>query len=424
MQSQIATPKTDSNDPVGSFEALSVPNFRSFVIGQGISLVGSWTETVAQAILVLQLTNSARAVGFATAARYLPVLLLTPYAGLLVDRMSKRRILILTASLLALLSLTQAVLVLTHLIQMEIVYAVALVFGCLSALDNPARQAFIPEMVGKRLIRNAVTINSTMVNVGRAVGPLVAALLIETIGIGWCFLVNAASFAAVLIALAAMHPAALFPVKRIAPARGQLVEGFRYALTVPEIIVPVMMMALIGTFTYEFEVSLPVFAKMTLAGGPAAYSWLLGAFGAGSVVGGVYCMLRPETGLRRLIRASLLYAVGMAAVACSPSEAVAVPLLFIVGLASITFITTGNSTIQLASAPEFRGRVTALWSTAFVGSTPIGASIIGLIDAANPRWGLAVGAVACAAAAMLGIGATRRPAPPKKRFPHDPSQVG
>lgn len=398
----------DTAPPASPIAALSVPNFRRFVIGQGVSLVGSWTETVAQAILVLQLTNSATAVGFATAARYLPVLLLTPYAGLLVDRMDKRRILVATASLLAMLSLLQATLVLTHRIDMTIVFGIALLFGCLSALDNPARQAFIPEMVGKPLIRNAVTINSTMVNVGRALGPLVAAVLVTTVGIGWCFLVNAVSFGAVLVALLTMQRSALYPVQRVVAARGQLIEGFRYAATVPEIIGPVAMMALIGTFTYEFEVSLPLFAKVSLAGGAASYSWLLGAFGAGSVVGGLYCMVRPELGMARLVRAALLYAAAMLATAGAPSEGVAVGLLFVVGLASITFITTGNATIQLAAAPQYRGRVTALWSTAFVGSTPIGASIIGLIDSRDPRLGLAVGGVACLAAALVGIIAQRR----------------
>jgi len=407
----IGAPATgDTAPPASPIAALTVPNFRRFVIGQGISLVGSWTETVAQAILVLQLTNSATAVGFATAARYLPVLLLTPYAGLLVDRMGKRSILVATASLLALLSLLQAALVLTHRIDMTTVFGVALLFGCLSALDNPARQAFIPEMVSRSLIRNAVTINSTMVNVGRALGPLVAAVLVTTVGIGWCFLVNAGSFGAVLVALLTMQRSALYPVERVVAARGQLIEGFRYAVTVPDIIGPVAMMALIGTFTYEFEVSLPLFAKVSLGGGATSYSWLLGAFGAGSVAGGFYCMVRPELGLPRLVRAALLYAGAMLATAGAPSEVVAVGLLFVVGLASITFITTGNATIQLAAAPQYRGRVTALWSTAFVGSTPIGASIIGLIDAIDPRLGLAVGGVACLAAAGVGIIAKGRSA--------------
>ncbi len=389
------------------FAAFAVPNFKRFVSGQGISLVGSWTETVAQAVLVLQLTNSAKAVGFVTAARYLPVMLLTPYAGLIVDRSDKRRVLILTATCLAMVSLLQGAMVLTQTITLPAMFLFALAFGVLSALDNPARQAFIPEMVGTGLIRNAVTLNSTFVNVGRAVGPIVAAGLIATIGIGWCFLVNAGSFLCVLYALATMRIADLHPVVPTQSARGQLLQGLCYALTVPEIIGPIAMMALIGTFTYEFEVSLPLFAHVTLHGEATTYSWLIGAFGAGSVLGGIYCVVRPETGLPRMVRAALIYAAGMSATAMTSSTAVAVPLLILVGFASIMFITTGNSTLQLVAEPRFRGRVMALWSTAFIGSTPIGATIIGYIDSVNPRLALMTGAAACLAAALVGTWTNR-----------------
>jgi MFS family permease len=394
----------------GLFAAFAVPNFRRFVIGQGVSLIGSWTETVAQALLVLQLTNSAVAVGFATAARYLPVLLLTPYAGLIVDRRNKRRILLFTAIGLASLSLTLGVLVLTHTVAYWSIVTIALGFGVISALDNPARQAFVPEMVGQRLIRNAITLNTTVVNVGRAVGPVVAAVMIATIGIGWCFIVNGISFGAVLIALATLKVSALHPVTAVKRAKGQLLSGFRYARSVPEIIAPVAMMALIGTFTYEFEVSLPLFAHVTLAGSSTTYSWLLGAFGTGSVLGGLYCVWKPQMGLGRLVRAAIIYAAAMTATAFAPNLLVAVPLLVVVGVASIAFITTGNSTIQVASKPEFRGRVTALWSTAFLGSTPIGASIIGFVDAVSPRLALGVGAAGCVAAAFIGWHFVRRSA--------------
>jgi MFS family permease len=266
-------------------------------------------------------------------------------------------------------------------------------------------------MVGKDLIRSAVTLNSTFVNVGRAVGPAVAALLVSTIGIGWCFLINAASFGAVLFALATMRVSDLHPVTPVKSRKRQLLEGFRYVITVPEIAVPIAMMTLIGTFTYEFEVSLPLFAKVSLSGSPTTYSWLIGAFGAGSVLGGFYCMWQSQTGIVRLVRAASVYSAGMLATSFAPSLEIAVPLLVLVGMASIVFITTGNSTIQLAAAPEFRGRVTALWSTAFVGSTPIGASIIGLIDSANPRYALVAGAVACAAAACIGFHFSRRAKP-------------
>ncbi|AMM19431.1 hypothetical protein AX769_03845 [Frondihabitans sp. PAMC 28766] len=396
----------------GHFPAFQVPNFRRFVLGQSVSLVGTWTETVAQALLVLQLTDSGVLLGLATAARYLPVLLLTPYAGVVVDRHDKRRLLIVTQTGLAALSLLLGILVLTHTVTLWWILAVALGFGTLTALANPARQAFIPEIVGQPLVRNAVTLNSTFVNVGRAVGPIVAAILVATVGIGWCFLLNAASFTVVIAALLTMAVSQLHPGKTVKKVRGQLVSGLRYARNVPEIIGPLLMMALIGTFTYEFEVSLPLLAHLTLHGTSQTYSFLIGSFGFGSVVGGFFCIRYPGTGLPRLIRAAAAYAAGMIALSLTTTIIIAVPVLFLIGMASITFITTGNSTIQLASAPEFRGRVTALWSTAFIGSTPIGSIIIGSIGGATPRVALAVGGAACVAAALVGMNALRNhPAP-------------
>lgn len=211
--------------PVRSLAAFAVPNYRRFVIGQSISLVGSWTETVAQALLVLQLTGSGVWLGLATAARYLPVLLLTPYAGLIVDRADKRRVLLFTQASLAGLSLVLGTVVLLHAIELWMVFAVALGFGVLTAVDNPARMAFIPEMVGPGLIRNAVTLHSTLVNVGRAVGPVVAATLVASVGIGWCFIANGVSFATVLAALLTVDVSRLIPSVRVAHRGRQLRDG-------------------------------------------------------------------------------------------------------------------------------------------------------------------------------------------------------
>jgi MFS family permease len=389
--------------PVRPLAAFTVPNFRRFVAGQTISLVGSWTETVAQAVLVLQLTHSGVWLGLTTAARYAPVLVLTPYAGVIVDRLSKRKLLLLTQSSLAGTSLVLGTLVISGAIQLWMVFAVALVFGTLTALDNPARLAFISEMVGEALIRNAVTLNSTLVNVGRAVGPIVAATLVSAVGVGWCFVANAASFIAVIVSLVALNLSELHPSEPVRRARGQLRQGLAYAWTIPEILTPLAMMALIGTLAYEFEVSLPLFGRGPLHGGPTTYSALFAAFGFGSVVGGVYCIRHPKTGVPRLIRAAVVYAAAMLATALTTQTYATVALLIVVGFASITFLTTGNSTVQLAARPDMRGRMTALWSTAFVGSTPIGATIIGAIGAVSPRLALIVGAAACGAAAITAV---------------------
>lgn len=394
--------------PVRPLAAFAVPNFRRFAIGQAVSLVGSWTETVAQALLVLSLTGSGVWLGLATAARYLPVLLLTPYAGLIVDRADKRRLLLVTQASLGAISLTLGALVLLGVVRLWMVFAVAIGFGVLTAFDNPARLAFVPEIVGPGLIRNAVTLNSTLVNVGRAVGPVVAAVLVASIGIGWCFVANGLSFGAVLVALLSLDLARLRPGTRVRRGARQLRSGLAYAHGVPEILAPLCMMALIGTFAYEFEVSLPLFARGPLDGGATTYSWLLGAFGLGAVLGGVWSTRHAGTGVPRMVRAAALYMVAMIATAFAGSLAVAVALLVLVGWASIVFLTTGNSTIQLASAPAYRGRVTALWSTAFVGSTPIGAPIIGLIGDSAPRLALIVGGLACGAAAIVGAAIVAR----------------
>ena len=337
--------------PAGPLAAFSVPNYRRFVIGQSISLVGSWTETVAQALLVLQLTGSGVWLGLATAARYLPVLLLTPYAGLIVDRHDKRRILLVTQASLAAVSLILGVVVLLGAIELWMVFAVALAFGVLTALDNPARMAFIPEIVGTGLIRNAITLNSTFVNVGRAVGPVVAAALVAGVGVGWCFVANGMSFFGVLAALLTLDRSQLRPGARVAHRAHQLRDGLAYARQVPDIVAPLCMMALIGTFTYEFEVSLPLFARGPLAGGATTYSWLMGAFGLGAVLGGIYCTRHAQTGVPRMIRAASVYMVAMLATAATGSVAAAAVLLVVVGFASIIFLTTGNSTIQIAAAP-------------------------------------------------------------------------
>lgn len=395
--------ETDAQPPpVRALAAFAIPNFRRFVTGQTISLVGSWTETVAQAILVLALTHSGVWLGLATAARYTPVLLLTPYAGVIVDRRSKRRVLLLTQSSLAAVSLVLGVLVLTGVVRLWMVFAVAFAFGTLTALDNPARLAFISEMVGEQLIRNAVTLNSTLVNVGRAIGPIVAASLVSAVGVGWCFVANAASFLAVIASLVALNVSQLHPSAPVRRGRGQLRQGLAYARTVREIIAPLAMMVLIGTLTYEYEVSLPLFGRGALHGGPTTYSALFAAFGLGSIVGGVYCARHPKTGVPRMIGAALVYAAAMLATAFTTQTYEAVALLIVVGFASIIFLTTGNSTVQLAARPDMRGRMTALWSTAFVGSTPIGATIIGAIGDTSSRLALLAGAAACFVAAIAG----------------------
>lgn len=397
----------------GTFAALSVPNFRRYVAGQSLSLIGTWVETVAQGLLVLQLTHSGTILGLTTAARYGPILVLSPYAGLLVDRYPKRRVLLGTQAGLGLVSAILGASVLTGAIRLWQVVVLGLLFGTLSAIDNPARQAFVQEMVGHDLVRNAVTLNSTSVNLARVIGPTIAAVLVSTIGIGWCFVVNAISFCFVIASLLSLDTRRLHPAAAVPHRRGQLREGLRYAARVPAIARPLLMMAVIGTFTFEFEVSLPLLATKTFHGSGTTYSWLLGAFGAGAVAGGLYAARSAGTGVARLTWAALGYAVAMGLLALAPTLPAAIAACVLVGVATIMFLTTGNSTIQLASEPDHRGRVAALWSMALVGTTPIGSPIIGAIsDAAGPRSAVALGAIACLAAVVIGRWpARRRPLP-------------
>ena len=416
--------------PPATFAALTVPNFRRYVSGQSLSLIGTWVETVAQALLVLRLTHSGIVLGLTTAARYAPILLLSPYAGLLVDRHAKRHVLMGTQAGLGLVSAALGAAVLTGDIRLWQVVVLALLFGVLSAVDNPARQAFTQEVVGRDLVRNAVTLNSTSVNVARVIGPAIAAALVGTVGIGWCFVVNAVSFGFVIVSLLSLDTRCLHPVPPVPRGRGQLRAGLRYAAGVPAIIRPLLMMALVGPFTFEFEVSLPLLAETTFHGSGTTYSWLLGAMGTGAVAGGLYAARSARTGVTRLIKVSFGYAIAVSLVAAAPTLPAAIAACALAGLASVIFLTTGNATIQLASDPEYRGRVTALWSMALVGSTPIGSPVIGaLADLASPRYALGLGAAACLAAVVVGWGipapehrqparaASRPPGAPKKEEP-------
>jgi MFS family permease len=394
-----------------TFAALEVPNFRRYVSGQSLSLIGTWVETVAQALLVLRLTHSGVVLGLTTAARYAPILLLSPYAGLLVDRFAKRRVLLATQAGLSLVSAVLGALVLTGQIRIWQVVVLAVLFGMLSAVDNPARMAFVQEVVGRDMVRNAVSLNTTLVNVARVAGPTVAAVLVATVGIGWCFVVNAVSFGFVIASLITLDTRRLHPVPPVPRGHGQLRAGLRYAAGVPAIIRPLLMMALVGTFTFEFEVSLPLLAEKTFHGTGTTYSWLIGALGAGAIAGGLYAARSAGTGVTRLVKAAVGYAIAVALVAAAPTLATAIAACVLTGVASVIFLTTGNATIQLASDPEYRGRVTALWSTALVGSTAIGSPVIGgLSDLASPRYALGLGAAACLAAVVVGGWRGRRPA--------------
>ncbi len=404
----VATPRG------ATFASLAVPNYRKFFAGQAVSLAGTWMQSVALAWLVLQLTGSATWLGLAIALQTLPILLLGPYAGVLVDRVDKRRLLVGTQTAAAVQALLLGVLTVRDDVTMAWVLVLSLALGLVNTMDNPARQAFVREMVPERLVRNAVTLNSVVVNASRAVGPAVAGVLIATLGVGVCFLVNAASFAAVIVAYLAMDATALRPSTPTPRAPGQLRQGLAYVRRTPDLLVPLLMMALVGTLTYEFQVSLPALVTDTFGEGATTLGWIFSAMGIGAVVGGLVSASRHATGIRPMVASSTAFGAATLVTALAPTVPFALAALLLVGAASVWFLSVGNATLQVTSRPEMRGRVMALWAVAFLGSTPVGGPLVGwLAEHASPRWALGVGAAAALLAAALGASALRRAQAPE-----------
>jgi MFS family permease len=392
-----------------TFAALAIPNFRRYYAGQSVSLIGTWMQMAAQSWLVLTLTRSATALGFVIALQTLPVLLLGPYGGVVADRVDKRRLMVILQVAMGLQALALGLLTITGAVRIWEVGALAALLGLNNAFENPARQAFMLEMVGPESLRNAVSLNSVIVNVARTIGPAVAGILIATVGEGLCFLLNAASFAAVVASLISLDRGALKPSIPSGREPGQLRAGLRYVRSTPELGVPLLMMALAGCLAYEFQVTLPVMARQGLHVGATGFGFMTAAMGVGAVLGGLLVAAKGRTGLPMLVASAAAFGVVLLLASIAPSLPVELVALALAGGASIAFMSSGNSTLQLAAAPSMRGRVMSLWFVAFQGSTPIGGPIIGWVIAqAGARAGLGVGGVACLLVATLGLVAVRR----------------
>ncbi len=360
-------------------------------------------QSVAQAWLVLKLTNSGTALGITSALQYVPILILGPYGGVIADRFSKRKILYFTQSISGILALILGALVATNLVQVWMVYILAFGLGMVNVFDNPTRQTFYMELVGSDNLRNAVTLYSTLVNLARIIGPALAAALIAGFGLAPCFIINGLSYAAVVIMLAVMNTGELLVTPPVPQARGQIREGFEYVLSTPVIGSTLLMMALIGTLTYEFQVSLPLIAQFTFNGDASSYALLTAAMGFGAAVGGVFFASRKGVQPAKVVDAALLFGLAVLVAAFMPSLLLSGLALVAVGVFSINFSSLGNSILQLESSPQMRGRVMSFWSIAFLGSTTIGGPIVGwFAEAAGARWGLALGGAAALAAAALG----------------------
>jgi MFS family permease len=281
------------------------------------------------------------------------------------------------------------------------VCTLALGLGFVHLVDGPTRQAFVGEMVGRRDLTNAVGLNSVLVNLARALGPAGAGVLIVTVGLAPCFLINSGSFLASITALLLMRPERLYRSDPQPRAKGQLRAGFRYVRATPAILIPLLMMAVVGTLAYEFQVSLPLLARYTFGGDADTYGTMTALMGAGAVVGGLLTAAASRRSPTALANMALLFGALQGAAALAPNRLVALVAMVPLGAASIAFLALGNASLQLASVPEMRGRVMALWSVAFMGSTPVGAPIIGWIGGVSPRWALGIGGVATLLCGLL-----------------------
>ncbi len=369
-----------------SFNSLEVPNYRRYFAGQLISLSGTWMQTVAAIWVILQLTDSGVAVGLTTALQFLPMLLIGAWGGLLADRIPKRRLLITTQALMAIPALGLLAVTATGVVTPWMVYLAVFAFGSLNAIDNPTRQSFVIEMVGPDRVVNAVSLNSVIVQAARIVGPAVAGILIATVGVVPCFALNALTFAAMILALWRMEPSRLHAAPVAERERGAIRAGLRYVRRTPELLVPLALMGLVGTLGFNFQVVLPLLAKFSFESGAMTYASLVSAMAVGSIAGALINGHRGRTGPRLIAGGALAFGVSALLAAAMPSLALEIPMLALLGGAAVTFAATINSTLQLAVSPEMRGRVMALYSVVFLGSTPIGAPLTGwLAQTYDPR---------------------------------------
>lgn len=388
-----------------TFAAFGVHNFRLYFAGQVVSVSGAWMQRVAQSWLVLDLTNSGLAVGALTAVQFLPILLLAPVGGLVADRVDKRRVLYMTQTMAGLLALTLGTLVLTGAVELWMVYVLAASLGVVGSFDNPARQTFVMEMVGRSKLTNAVALNSVLVNSARIIGPALGGLLIVTVGIGWCFILNAVSYVTFITALALMRSDEIRRSDPETRRSGQLRRALRYVRGEPVLLATLVASAVFGLLVYEFEVVLPLFARFTFSGDADLFGTMFAAMGLGAVLGGLYVASRASSPPRAILYASYVVALALIVTALTSSVWMAHLTLILVGASTTSFLTLSNSVLQLQSDPKMRGRVLGLRAMAVLGARPVGGPIVGWIgDHLGPRYSLGIGAVACVCVALWARG--------------------
>jgi MFS family permease len=386
-----------------SLDSLQVPNYRRYFAGQLVSLSGNWVQIVAEMWLVLSLTGSGFAVGVTSALQFLPILLFGAWGGVLADRIAKRRLLIATQALMALPALALFAFTVSGVIEPWMVYALVFARGTANAVDNPTRQSFVIEMVGPERVVNAVSLNSVLVHAARVCGPAIAGILIALWGVEPCFALNALSFTAMIVALRRMDPHALEAPPPAEREPGAVRAALRYVRSTPELAVPLALMALVGTLGFNFQVILPLLARFTFETGASAYAVLAVAMGAGSVLGALANGARGRVDPALIAGSALAFGALAALAAIAPTLALEAVALAALGAASVTFAASVNSWLQLTVAPAMRGRVMALYTIVFLGSTPIGGPIAGwLSEAVDPRAALLMAAAAALVAGAIG----------------------
>jgi MFS family permease len=392
-----------------TFRSLQVRNFRLFFSGQLVSQIGNWLTLIAQTLLVLKLTDSGIALGLLAAVQFGPVLLFGAFAGLVADRSDKRKLLLIVQTFAMGQSFALAALAFMGHPPVWAIYVIASFGGLATAFDNPARRSYVVELVPETEITNAVSLNSAMMTGSRIIGPALGGLLVATAGFGWAFLLDGLSYIAVLAGLHLIDPRQVRKSPVAPRGKGQIRDGLRYAMSVPELRVPLIMMAIIGTLAFNFSTVLPLFTVRDLGGNDLTFSLLMSVVSVGSLIGALAAARRKDIGVRMVSLAATAFGLSMLTLATAPNQPVAFAIGAVMGLTSITFMTTSTAIVQLRSDPMMRGRVLALQAIVFLGSTPIGGPIIGAVsEHFGARWGLGVGALATIGAGTYGLLTIRR----------------
>jgi len=388
---------------------MSVRNYRLYFAGQLISTTGTWMQSIAQAWLVLQITGSGVALGVTVALQFTPVLLVGAWGGLVADRVDKRRLLVGTQAAAGVLALVLAAVTVLGVVQLWMIFVLALGLGAVNAVDNPARRAFVVEMVGIEHVSNAVSLSSAMFMAARVIGPAIAGLVIAGLGVSWCFFANGVSYSAAVLAFVAMRENEFFAVEPVPKRKGQLRQGLRYAWSTPALRLVLVLTAVIGTLAFNFQVVLPLLAKETFNGGAETLGVLYAFMSIGSVIGALVSAHEAQATRRFVLGAALAFGAALVVAAFAPTLGLELLVLVPVGAAGIAFTAMSNGVLQTECAPEMRGRVAALFTVAFLGSTPIGGPIIGWVSQQlGPRAGLWVGGVATLAVTVAAIAGIRR----------------